>query len=87
MEGVSETEEPSPCFTGLVPQLVKDFGNNLVVNAGGGIFGHPDGPISGAQAFRAAIDACVQHIPLTEAADTSEPLKRALEEWGEITVS
>ena len=47
---------------GLVPQLVKDFGNNLVVNAGGGIFGHPDGPISGAQAFRAAIDASVQDI-------------------------
>ena len=72
---------------GLVPQLVKDFGNNLVVNAGGGIFGHPDGPISGAQAFRAAIDASVQNIPLQEAANTSEPLKRALDQWGTITVS
>ena len=57
------------------------------MNAGGGIFGHPDGPISGAQAFRAAIDASVGQIPLTEAAETSEPLKRAIEQWGEITVS
>ena len=72
---------------GLVPQLVKDFGDNLIVNAGGGIFGHQDGPISGAQAFRAAIDASVQKISLTEAANTSQPLKRALEQWGEITVS
>lgn len=69
---------------GMVPQLVKDFGDNLVVNAGGGVFGHPDGSISGTQAFRAAIDATVQHIPLTEAAKYSVPLKRAIDQWGTI---
>jgi 2,3-diketo-5-methylthiopentyl-1-phosphate enolase len=67
---------------GMVPQLLKDFGDNLVVNAGGGIFGHPDGPTPGAQAFRAAIDASVNQIPLTEAAKTSAPLKRAIDQWG-----
>ncbi|MFK2825946.1 2,3-diketo-5-methylthiopentyl-1-phosphate enolase [Bacillus sp. B190/17] len=72
---------------GMVPQLMKNFGDNLVVNAGGGIFGHPDGPIQGTQAFRAAIDATVNQISLEEAAKTSEPLKRAIEEWGVLATS
>lgn len=72
---------------GMVPQLLKDFGDNLVVNAGGGIFGHPAGPTSGAQAFRAAIEASVNNIPLTEAAKTSEPLKRAIDQWGTVVTS
>ncbi|KOS67814.1 2,3-diketo-5-methylthiopentyl-1-phosphate enolase [Lysinibacillus contaminans] len=71
---------------GLVPQLYEDFGANLVVNAGGGIFGHPDGPIRGAQAFRAAIDAMVANVSLQEAALTSEPLKVAINQWGVLEV-
>lgn len=67
---------------GLVPQLVRDFGDNLVINAGGGIFGHPDGPVHGVQAFRAAIEATVNHVSLTEASLSSQPLKRAIEQWG-----
>lgn len=67
---------------GMVPQLLKDFGDNLVINAGGGIFGHPDGATVGAQAFRAAIDASVNGVALEEAAKTSYPLKRAIEQWG-----
>lgn len=69
---------------GMVPQLLEDFGDNLVINAGGGIFGHPDGAIAGAQAFRAAIDASVQHVPLQRAAKTSSPLQHALDQWGTI---
>lgn len=73
---------------GLVPHLLEDFGSeHLVVNAGGGIFGHPDGPIAGVQAFRAAIEASVQNIPLVEAAQTSQPLKRALQQWGSTAAS
>ncbi|PIC69872.1 2,3-diketo-5-methylthiopentyl-1-phosphate enolase [Sporosarcina sp. P16b] len=71
---------------GMVPQLLEDFGDNLVINAGGGIFGHPDGPTPGAQAFRAAIDASVHQIPLQEAAKTSSPLRLALDQWGTIDV-
>ena len=67
---------------GMVPQLLKDFGDNLVVNAGGGIFGHPDGPTQGAQAFRAAIDASVKNISLEEAAEKSQALQRAIDQWG-----
>ncbi len=68
---------------GMVPQLLEDFGSeSLVINAGGGIFGHPDGPVQGTKAFRAAIDASVKGISLEEAAATSEPLKRAIDQWG-----
>ena len=72
---------------GMVPQLLEDFGDNLVVNAGGGIFGHQDGPTRGTEAFRAAIDASVKKIPLEEAAKSSEPLKHALEQWGTVVTA
>lgn len=44
---------------GLVPDLIRDFGTDVVINAGGGIHGHPDGAIAGAQAFRQAIDQAI----------------------------
>jgi len=56
---------------GVVPQLVADFGKDVVINAGGGIFGHPDGPIAGVQAFRASIEATVKNVSLAEAAEAS----------------
>ena len=65
----------------MVPQLLKDFGDNLVVNAGGGIFGHPDGPTQGAQAFRAAIDASVKNISLKKL-QKIVALQRAIDQWG-----
>jgi 2,3-diketo-5-methylthiopentyl-1-phosphate enolase len=67
---------------GLVPQLYADFGNDQVVNAGGGIHGHPGGAAAGAQAFVAAIDAAVAGKSLAEAAESSEPLAVALAKWG-----
>ncbi|MFM1653116.1 2,3-diketo-5-methylthiopentyl-1-phosphate enolase [Brevibacillus sp. B_LB10_24] len=67
---------------GLVPQLYADFGVDQVVNAGGGIHGHPGGATDGAKAFVAAIDAAVSGISLEEAARHSEPLAIALEKWG-----
>lgn len=68
---------------GLVPQLYEDFGVEQVVNAGGGIHGHPGGAADGGRAFRAAIDAVVQGKTLSEAAATSQPLTQALAKWGE----
>jgi 2,3-diketo-5-methylthiopentyl-1-phosphate enolase len=67
---------------GLVPQLFADFGNDQVVNAGGGIHGHPGGAAAGAQAFVAAIEAVVAGKTLEEAAAGSEPLAAALAKWG-----
>ncbi|MBU6145944.1 MAG: 2,3-diketo-5-methylthiopentyl-1-phosphate enolase [Paenibacillaceae bacterium] len=68
---------------GLVPALLKDFGGDIVINAGGGIHGHPNGTTAGAQAFRQAIDATVAGIPLHDA--PYEHLQAALARWGTRT--
>lgn len=65
---------------GMVPVLSRDFGLQHIVNAGGGIHGHPDGPVAGGQAFVAAIRATVDGIPLEEA--DNGPLQMAIKKWG-----
>jgi len=67
---------------GLVPQLFADFGTDQVVNAGGGIHGHPGGATAGAQAFVAAMEAAAAGRPLEEAAADSDALAAALAKWG-----
>ncbi|MFC4768150.1 2,3-diketo-5-methylthiopentyl-1-phosphate enolase [Effusibacillus consociatus] len=67
---------------GLVPQLYNDLGNDQVINAGGGIHGHPGGSAAGGRAFVAAIDAVIQGRTLEDAAKDSAELAKALELWG-----
>ncbi len=67
---------------GSVPELIKRMGKNVVIQAGGGIHGHPDGTRAGATAMRQAVDAALRKIPLGEYAKTHIALKRALEKWG-----
>ncbi|MCR8634925.1 2,3-diketo-5-methylthiopentyl-1-phosphate enolase [Paenibacillus radicis (ex Xue et al. 2023)] len=68
---------------GLVPLILKDFGDQVIVNAGGGVHGHPMGAIAGGQAFRQAIDACQAGIPLQQYADAQHPeLQAAVKLWG-----
>jgi 2,3-diketo-5-methylthiopentyl-1-phosphate enolase len=68
---------------GLVPKLVEDFGVNSVINAGGGVHGHPAGAAAGGKAFRQAIHAVQKGILLREAADSNKELAVALKLWGE----
>jgi 2,3-diketo-5-methylthiopentyl-1-phosphate enolase len=72
---------------GLVPLLFRDFGVNSVVNAGGGIHGHPDGAAGGGKAFRAAIDAALAGRSLHEAARENEALQKAIDLWGAVEVT
>ena len=67
---------------GLVPQLFDDFGIDSVINAGGGVHGHPFGAVGGGKAFRQAIDAVVNNQELSEAAENQQELQVALELWG-----
>jgi 2,3-diketo-5-methylthiopentyl-1-phosphate enolase len=69
---------------GLVPTLYQDFGENLIINAGGGIHGHPQGTTAGGKAFTAAIQAAVSGRPLQDAAKDSAELLSALNKWGEL---
>ena len=65
----------------LVPALLETFGLDVVIQAGGGIHGHPDGTIAGAKAMRQAVDAASKGISLDEYAKTHAELKAALEQW------
>lgn len=67
---------------GLVPLLMGDFGTDSIINAGGGVHGHPDGAIGGGRAFRAAVDAILAGQSLQEASNDNEYLKKALDLWG-----
>jgi ribulose-bisphosphate carboxylase large chain len=64
-----------------VPLLANFFGNDVIIQFGGGIHGHPLGTFCGARAVRQAIDAVIQKIPLKEYAKTHEELKIALKHW------
>lgn len=65
----------------LVPALLETFGEDVVIQAGGGIHGHPDGTAAGAKAMRQAVDATLKGLSLEEYAETHKELKTALEQW------
>ncbi len=67
---------------GNLPEVIKTLGTDIVIQVGGGVLGHPDGPRAGAIAVRQAIEATLRGIPLEEYAETHRELKRALEKWG-----
>lgn len=67
---------------GTIPDLIKAMGVDTVIQIGGGVLGHPDGPRAGAAAVRQAIEAYLKGIPLPEYAESHRELKRALEKWG-----
>lgn len=67
---------------GLVPKLIRIMGKNIVIQAGGGINGHPRGTRAGAKAMRQAVDASLKKISLKEYAKTHRELKEALNKWG-----
>ncbi|EHP89662.1 type III ribulose-bisphosphate carboxylase [Methanotorris formicicus] len=65
----------------LVPEIIEILGNDVIIQAGGGIHGHPDGTVKGAIAMRAAIDAVMEGKSLEEKAEEVRELKIALEYW------
>jgi ribulose-bisphosphate carboxylase large chain len=65
----------------LVPALMETFGNDFVIQAGGGIHGHPDGSICGAKAMRQAVDATLEGKNLEEYAKNHWELGSALKQW------
>ncbi|MCC7354200.1 MAG: ribulose 1,5-bisphosphate carboxylase [Anaerolineae bacterium] len=67
---------------GLVHLLVGDYGPDIVLMAGGGLLGHPQGYTAGAKAFRQAADAVMQNIPLENYAQDHPELRAALDQWG-----
>lgn len=65
----------------LIPELLGYFGNDVVLQAGGGIHGHPDGTVKGAMAMRQAVDAVLAGQTLQDYAKSHKELAVALEHW------
>jgi ribulose 1,5-bisphosphate carboxylase large subunit-like protein len=80
---------PMPCagvYPGLAPLLIGEFGPDIIIPAGGGMLGHPDGYKAGARAWRQAIDGALSDMDFIEFAKKPEnkELRRAIEKWGYI---
>ena len=67
---------------GLIPKIIEIFGNDLIIQVGGGVLGHPGGPRAGAKAVRDALEATINNINLEEASKHSRELREALDKWG-----
>ncbi len=67
----------------MVPKVVADLGNDIVIGSGGGIHAHPQGPVAGGKAFRQAIDATMAGVSLTEYAKEHPELDAVLKLWGD----
>jgi ribulose-bisphosphate carboxylase large chain len=70
---------------GLVPELLKMVGSDIIVQAGGGVWGHPDGGRAGASALRQAIDVGLSGGNLEDYARDHKELRRAIDTWGVAT--
>jgi len=62
------------------PNLSK-LGLDIVINAGGGIHGHPRGTRAGALAMRQAIDAFIAGVDIRQYSEVHPELREALELW------
>ncbi len=68
---------------GLVDSTRHHFGDNLMMNVGGAIHGHPGGTTAGAIAMRQAMDKPLKENMFTYMQDKPE-LKAAIEKWGYV---
>ena len=74
------------CSGGLSPltvrPLIHAMGRDIVIQAGGGVHGHPDGTVAGAKALRQAVDAEMQGLLPSEYAKNHSELALAMKKWG-----
>ena len=69
---------------GIIPDVLKIMGNNIVLLVSGGIHGHPNGTCDGARAAMQSIEATMQKIPLYQYAKSHKELGDALAKWGRL---
>ena len=69
---------------GIIPKVLTDYGNDVILNAGTGIMDHPDGPGMGVKAFFEALDRVKQgqSFNLENIPNPNSPLARAIAKWG-----
>jgi ribulose-bisphosphate carboxylase large chain len=73
------------CSGGLhpahIPKLIEMLGNNIIIQAGGGIHGHRMGTGAGAKAMRQAVDSVMENVSAKEYAKNHKELAIALKQW------
>lgn len=67
---------------GITPLLYEDFGTESIMNAGGGIHGHPQGAIAGGRAFRQAISILSSGNNFEQEISSHTELQTAIDTWG-----
>jgi 2,3-diketo-5-methylthiopentyl-1-phosphate enolase len=67
---------------GIVPQVVADYGNDVILNAGTGIMDHPNGAAAGVQAFFEALAQAQPGKPFDLEKLPPSSLRVAIEKWG-----
>ena len=82
---------------GQMHELLSLFGDDVILQFGGGTIGHPMGISAGAEANRVALEAVVKarnegmdlmkggEELLRKTAEWNKPLRLALDTWGDIT--
>ncbi|MGA2158425.1 MAG: RuBisCO large subunit C-terminal-like domain-containing protein [Dehalococcoidia bacterium] len=65
----------------MVPKVMQELGNDIVIGSGGGIHAHPGGPVAGGKAFRQSIEATMKGISLEEYAKTHKELAASIRAW------
>jgi len=65
---------------GHIPYLIKHFGKDIFIQAGGGIHGHKDGTKAGSKAMRQAVDAVLNKKPTSN----YKELTQALKQWKKV---
>ncbi|MDD5182066.1 MAG: type III ribulose-bisphosphate carboxylase [Candidatus Nanoarchaeia archaeon] len=69
-------------YPGTIPALVKLYGKDIIIQAGGGVHGNPFGTRGGATAMRDAVDAAMSGKNIYDYAKNKKELKAALDKWG-----
>jgi len=71
-------------YPGHVPYLMKNFGEDIIIQAGGGVHGHPEGTEVGAKAMRQAVDSVMKGESLERYGMTHRELMGAMKFWGKV---
>ena len=71
-------------YPGHIPYLMKNFGKDIIIQAGGGVHGHPNGTRTGATAMRQAVDSVMRGEGLENYGENHKELRDALEFWGKV---
>ena len=69
---------------GIIPDVLRIMGNDIVLLVSGGAHGHPRGTRTGARASMQSIEASISGVSLREYARSHKELAEALAKWGRV---